>query len=158
MLEFFDSHTLLAIGLVVLILAPLWIYLDHRERRKDALKKQGSFSIPIFEPPKNSHPASSEVDTLLNYYEHCDVEWQDYWSSACDDECPICGAPITPYKSIDTNQCDEIDDEVELIASGYEWECPICGAFNKEIEITEKVECDACFKIFRTGVANHAFS
>jgi hypothetical protein len=37
---------------------------------------------------------------LLNYYP-CDMghdieEWTDTWSCACDDDCPICGAPIAP--------------------------------------------------------------
>lgn len=36
---------------------------------------------------------------FLNHYrcEECDVEWDDQWSCACDDECASCGADISPY-------------------------------------------------------------
>ena len=36
-----------------------------------------------------------------NFYKHCGEEWEDEWDSTCDDECPVCGAPISPYKSED---------------------------------------------------------
>lgn len=39
---------------------------------------------------------------------------------------------------------DNDNDEVELIASGYEWECPECYTLNHEIEITESVTCTQC--------------
>lgn len=31
----------------------------------------------------------------------CGHEWQDEWSAMCDDECPQCGATISPYRSED---------------------------------------------------------
>ena len=43
-----------------------------------------------------------------NYYRHCDTEWVDAWDSACDDECPVCGKPISPYKSEDL-RCIEVE-------------------------------------------------
>lgn len=40
-----------------------------------------------------------EEKGFTNHYhcEDCDVEWEDEWSCACDDECPECGTPISPY-------------------------------------------------------------
>ena len=42
----------------------------------------------------------------INYYRcpDCNEEWQDEWSCTCDDECPTCGIPYTPYKSEDINK------------------------------------------------------
>jgi hypothetical protein len=40
-----------------------------------------------------------------NYYRHVDcpvntaIEWEGIWTATCDDECPACGAAISPYKS-----------------------------------------------------------
>lgn len=40
-----------------------------------------------------------------NFYRHLDcpvnpgIEWEDIWTAACDDECPACGADVSPYKS-----------------------------------------------------------
>lgn len=45
---------------------------------------------------------------------------------------------------------------VELIASGYEWTCPECEAFNREIELTEMVECPECGEKFQVGEYYHA--
>jgi len=47
-----------------------------------------------------------EVDepyTMTNFYkcEHCNTEWQDEYSCACDDDCPKCGVTHSPYKSED---------------------------------------------------------
>ena len=47
-------------------------------------------------------------------------------------------------------------EEVELIASGYEWTCPNCDALNNETEITAVVKCEGCHYLYRTGEANHA--
>lgn len=41
----------------------------------------------------------------LNHYRHEDcpvqpgVEWEDEWSSMCNDRCPACNAEIEPYDS-----------------------------------------------------------
>lgn len=46
---------------------------------------------------------------------------------------------------------------VELVASGYEWECPDCKyILNKEIEVTETVECRKCHRVFEVGDYHHA--
>lgn len=44
----------------------------------------------------------------LNYYrcDECDVEWTDEWSCMCDDECPSCGADISPYDADDRGNDD----------------------------------------------------
>jgi len=36
-----------------------------------------------------------------NYYkcDDCNVEWEDDWDCMCDDECPDCGTPYSPYQS-----------------------------------------------------------
>ena len=46
---------------------------------------------------------SSKVEmNFHNFYrcKKCKTEWDDCWDSACDDECPKCGTPYTPYKSV----------------------------------------------------------
>jgi len=43
------------------------------------------------------------MDALfMNHYHcsDCDVSWNDYWDSACDDECPECGTVYTPTESV----------------------------------------------------------
>ena len=50
------------------------------------------------------------------------------------------------------------DEEVMLIASGYEWTCPECEHFNNEIEITEKVTCRGCKKTFKVEDYSHAYA
>jgi hypothetical protein len=62
---------------------------------------------------------------------------------------------------------------VEIIASGYEWVCPYririfdpvthlfvkwekCEHLNKEIEVTEKVQCSKCGQTSRVGDYHHA--
>jgi hypothetical protein len=56
-------------------------------------------------------------DMYLNYYRHnsCDVEWEDEHSCQCDDECPVCGAAISPYRSenIETGEVTEHHDPKE---------------------------------------------
>lgn len=40
---------------------------------------------------------------LRNHYRcpECDTEWEDIHSCACDDRCPKCNVPVTPYDSED---------------------------------------------------------
>ena len=43
---------------------------------------------------------------FTNYYrcDECEVDWIDSWDCACDDECPQCECPISPYKwEVDTD-------------------------------------------------------
>lgn len=52
-------------------------------------------------------PDEEDNSWFLNHYRHQDcpvqpsVEWDDEWSCGCDDECPACGAAISPYDSED---------------------------------------------------------
>jgi uncharacterized protein (DUF983 family) len=48
-------------------------------------------------------------------------------------------------------------EEVDLIASGYEWTCPNCDELNHEIEITETVCCKDCKQKYSTGETHHAY-
>jgi hypothetical protein len=48
-----------------------------------------------------------------NHYEceRCGCEWTDEWSSACDDDCPDCGARhMSPYESDDLTEVIEERD------------------------------------------------
>lgn len=45
---------------------------------------------------------NGEVIRFRNFYRcPCGEEWQDEWSSACDDRCPACDSEIEPHKSED---------------------------------------------------------
>ncbi len=48
-------------------------------------------------------------------------------------------------------------DNVDIVASGYEWVCPICETLNKEISCTEVVIClkRDCKKSFFTNLPEH---
>ena len=46
-------------------------------------------------------------------------------------------------------------EEVDLIASGYDWDCPNCEHMNHEIETKDVVECEECRHIYQTGEAHH---
>lgn len=48
-------------------------------------------------------------------------------------------------------------EQVDLIASGYEWTCPECERLHHEIEILEKVYCIVCDIHYETGEAAHAY-
>ena len=51
---------------------------------------------------------------FLNTYEcdDCDTAWEDRWSCACDDDCPKCGADISPTCSDITNlKTGEVDHQ-----------------------------------------------
>lgn len=48
----------------------------------------------------------------MNYYRHCGEHWRCEWDSMCDDECPVCGAPIEPFNSEEAE--DEADPGVDL--------------------------------------------
>jgi rubrerythrin len=34
----------------------------------------------------------------------CNTEWESDWHCTCDDECPVCAVPYSPYKSEDINK------------------------------------------------------
>ncbi len=50
-------------------------------------------------------------------------------------------------------------EQVNLIASGYEWICPECERFNTEIEVTETVICKGldCRAEFETTPPEHVY-
>jgi hypothetical protein len=61
---------------------------------------------------------SSTSTEYLNKYRHCGQEWEDRWSCACNDKCPVCDKEIEPYESeeMDCNlddhySMDDLDDE-----------------------------------------------
>jgi transposase-like protein len=50
-------------------------------------------------------------------------------------------------------------EEVEIIASGYEFDCPECDAYNTLAAIPSygmAVECRSCHKQFAVGESHHA--
>ena len=52
---------------------------------------------------------------------------------------------------------DEVQkEEVNIIASGYEWICPNCDFYNEIMEITEIVCCEGCHYKYKSGEAQHA--
>jgi hypothetical protein len=51
----------------------------------------------------------------------------------------------------------DIDEFVDVIASGYEWICPIDETYHEEIEHTETVRCKKCKRIFKTNPPEHAY-
>lgn len=36
---------------------------------------------------------------FCNFYHHCDIQWANVWDRLCDDFCPVCSKPTTPYYS-----------------------------------------------------------
>lgn len=73
-------------------------------------------------PEENStHTRGLEDDEFLGCAE-CDAE--AYWE---DDPEPV-----------------ESDEDIDVIASGYEWTCPGCGDLRKEIEIKPRFVCKKC--------------
>lgn len=70
-----------------------------------------------------------------NFYRHeeCGTQWDNYWTATCDDECPSCGAAISPYKSAD--------------AETGEVECEQCGTpIDVENTVDDTFCSDTCAK------------
>ena len=52
----------------------------------------------------------------------------------------------------------DIDEYVDLIASGYEWVCPQCDRLNKEIDASNQfVKCENCKNSFEVMDIDHAY-
>jgi len=51
----------------------------------------------IFPAEKTRTPIDDVEMKIKSFYKHCGEEWESVWDSACDDECPKCGKPISPY-------------------------------------------------------------
>lgn len=51
----------------------------------------------------------------LNHYacSECGHHWTDEWSCMCDDRCPNCNTPISPYFSKELGEKAEIEEETE---------------------------------------------
>lgn len=47
--------------------------------------------------------------------------------------------------------------QVDMIASGYEWTCPVCDHLNSEFEILEKVTCVECGETYEVNSVEHAY-
>ncbi len=47
-------------------------------------------------------------------------------------------------------------EQVDIIASGYEWICPNCGRYNTCIETLEHVQCKDCQREYEVGEVLHA--
>lgn len=50
---------------------------------------------------KNLELEDKEIGYFINHYNHCLTEWEDIWSSMCNDRCPVCNKEIGPYASDD---------------------------------------------------------
>jgi hypothetical protein len=63
------------------------------------------------------------MNWFRNYYRHCGKEWTDVWNAECDDDCPVCGKEITPYRSEDA---DPPPAASRAVAATWEMACPHC--------------------------------
>lgn len=61
------------------------------------------------------------VEHLTNQYDcdRCGASWEDDWCCACDDECPQCGADVSPSDS-------EVNDTFTLEVG--KTICPVCDS------------------------------
>ncbi len=53
---------------------------------------------------------------------------------------------------------NNISEQVDVIASGYEWVCPACSKLNNEIEVKQTVICRDCKRAFSTRPPEHAYA
>ena len=51
---------------------------------------------------------------------------------------------------------DEIE-EIDLVASGYDWDCPVCNVWNYVIQVEQEVECNECHMVFKVHDHYHAY-
>jgi hypothetical protein len=65
----------------------------------------------------------TEPVRFRNFYRHCGELWEDTWSCACNDECPVCGKEIEPYKSTDVCPTCEASEKFDKDGN-----CKACGA------------------------------
>lgn len=52
-------------------------------------------------PEDYSIDDDGKVCSIRRDFFHCGEEWSDYWSCACNDECPTCGVEVEPDFWID---------------------------------------------------------
>lgn len=53
--------------------------------------------------------ADDQPNRVTNHYRHCGQEWSDDSPSTNNDACPVCGAEIEPYESVDIEDDEEED-------------------------------------------------
>jgi hypothetical protein len=58
---------------------------------------------------------------------------------------------------LSTDEYTKSNEEVDVIASGYEWECPVCGQFHTEIEMKEPLVCHECKNKFHNTTTHEAW-
>ena len=89
-------------------------------------KEDGSTTVTL-------PPMIEQVEfTIRSYYKHCGEEWDADWDSACDDECPVCGKAISPYKH------EDIRDFIGWQPSPEDFEKGIAGL--QSFEVYENLE------------------
>ena len=69
-------------------------------------------------------------------------------------------AKILPEDEVDSGLI--LEQEADLIASGYETVCPSCKAFIGDlIEVpcsTDVIQCFSCEALFKVGLPEHAYA
>jgi len=80
---------------------------------------------PIIFPQKKILTFDDDDISIRSYYNHCGEEWESDWDSACDDECPVCGKAISPYKYEDIKE--------EIGYRPHKDEFPIAGLTLSEV-------------------------
>lgn len=61
-----------------------------------------------YKNPECEHQHEDEplcTPAYRNTYEHCGITWDDEWSCACNDRCPVCNAEIEPSDSEEIAPC-----------------------------------------------------
>jgi len=72
--------------------------------------------------------------------------------------CEKCGCHFATHNDDGSCVSDDNYEEINLIASGYEWYCPNCGGYHMTCEIPRHryVTCKKCGEIFAVGEMTHA--
>lgn len=61
-----------------------------------------SIDCPKYDECKGARKEPEDLSWFRNVYEcECGASWPDEWSCTCDDECPLCGATISPSESVE---------------------------------------------------------
>ena len=83
--------------------------------------KQLVADIQAMAQPVTASKPEADLDGNGEFENHylctCGEQWQDTWSSACNDRCPACNREIEPYASDDGSMTDEeIDTALKRVA------------------------------------------
>ena len=89
---------------------------------------------------------------FTNHYrcDDCNVEWSDQWSCACDDECPECGADISPHDYDEEGEDEDERDHVACHSCGRVEHIDLLDAKPDDLDAPEacdwnRLECIACY-------------